>query len=495
MHIPKIMLIFAPKLNLKLSDMVRIYKQLSKKSKVVDTSMNKTSPARYESASEVLLRLRNGNDYDINAKSGIFVTGDNFKRGEISVNRQRLNNSVDYHEEMKKRLTDLENAIYNAVKNTDKESISKEWLTDVINRHNHPEKFKTAEEIARGKDVYQLILEFIDKNDFSEIRNKCYLAIAKTISRYERFVRHMADVEHEDARKNFVFNVHNVTSLDLEDLFSFMRNEYSLSLEYPKLFKELTTEYPTGLGEGKPMIKERSSNTMSSLERMLSSFFGWLARTGRTQNRPFENIKVASQKYGEVYFLTIEERNKVADYDFSANKTLERQRDIFVFQCLVGCRYSDLQRLTEDNIKGNVLTYIPTKTADESGAVATVPLAPRALAIVEKYRGASRQGRLLPTFRTNYYSRKIREILTAVGITRKVLVRDAITEENVMRPLNEIASSHIARRTFINAAYQQVADPALIGRMSGHVEGSKAFSRYRKISTEQLQDIINKIGG
>ena len=80
------------------------------------------------------------------------------------------------------------------------------------------------------------------------------------------------------------------------------------------------------------------------------------------------------------------------------------------------------------------------------------------------------------------------------GVTRNVEVRNAKTGEIEIRPINEVATSHLARRTFIGGLYFRVADPNIIGKMSGHVEGSKAFSRYRNIEDEQLADIINLIG-
>ena len=69
--------------------------------------------------------------------------------------------------------------------------------------------------------------------------------------------------------------------------------------------------------------------------------------------------------------------------------------------------------------------------------------------------------------------------------------RNPKTGENEVRPINEVATSHLARRTFIGGLYFRVSDPNLIGKMSGHVEGSKAFKRYRNIEDETLQDIIN----
>ena len=42
----------------------------------------------------------------------------------------------------------------------------------------------------------------------------------------------------------------------------------------------------------------------------------------------------------------------------------------------------------------------------------------------------------------------------------------------------------MARRTFIGNIYKKVKDPNLVGALSGHKEGSKAFARYRDIDEE-----------
>lgn len=68
--------------------------------------------------------------------------------------------------------------------------------------------------------------------------------------------------------------------------------------------------------------------------------------------------------------------------------------------------------------------------------------------------------------------------------------RNTITGEIENRPINELASRHLARRTFIGNLYSKVPDPNLIGKMSGHVDGSKAFERYRKIEDDTLRNVI-----
>ena len=125
---------------------------------------------------------------------------------------------------------------------------------------------------------------------------------------------------------------------------------------------------------------------------------------------------------------------------------------------------------------------------------ARVPLHPKALALVEKYNGVDAKGRLFPFISPQKYNDAIKEIFAEVGINRNVVIRNPKTGENEIKPINEIASSHLARRTFVGNAYFKVSDPNIIGKMSGHVEGSKAFSRYRKIEDSTLLDVINQIG-
>ncbi|MGI6224368.1 MAG: site-specific integrase [Prevotella sp.] len=172
---------------------------------------------------------------------------------------------------------------------------------------------------------------------------------------------------------------------------------------------------------------------------------------------------------------------------------LERQRDIFIFQCMVGCRIGDLLKFTKSNITDNVLSYVPHKTKDNSMSVqVTVPLNEIAMKIVEKYKDyPCKNNVLLPFISAQKYNDDIKTIFTLCNITRKVPVLNTLTDEYEMKPLNEVASSHMARRTFIGNLYKKVKDPALIGKLSGHVEGSKAFARYRDIDMDMKQDLVN----
>ena len=51
----------------------------------------------------------------------------------------------------------------------------------------------------------------------------------------------------------------------------------------------------------------------------------------------------------------------------------------------------------------------------------------------------------------------------------------------------------MARRTFVGNTYKMTKDPNIIGMMSGHALGSKAFARYRDIDDEDLLEVVEKI--
>ena len=78
-------------------------------------------------------------------------------------------------------------------------------------------------------------------------------------------------------------------------------------------------------------------------------------------------------------------------------------------------------------------------------------------------------------------------------IARLVTVIDPVSREEVRRPLYEVGTSHMARRTFIGNLYNKVKDPNLISSMSGHVNGSRAFARYRAIDDDMKRELVNLI--
>ena len=51
------------------------------------------------------------------------------------------------------------------------------------------------------------------------------------------------------------------------------------------------------------------------------------------------------------------------------------------------------------------------------------------------------------------------------------------------------------RRTFIGNIYKLVKDPNLVSALTGHVEGSRAFTRYHTIDIDMKKDLVKILEG
>ena len=99
--------------------------------------------------------------------------------------------------------------------------------------------------------------------------------------------------------------------------------------------------------------------------------------------------------------------------------------------------------------------YIPTKIIKENVRTVVVPLNTIAQEIVDIYADLSGD-QLLPFESSERYNDNIKIIFEKAGVTYLVTKFDTVTRTELKVPINEIASSHMARRTFIGNIYRLV---------------------------------------
>lgn len=260
-------------------------------------------------------------------------------------------------------------------------------------------------------------------------------------------------------------------------------NEYKLRQEYPDFYA------PRMLINHRP--RPLSGTTVINIMNLFCTFLHWCKKMKYSDNEVYALYGCKEPTYGDPFFLTSEERNILYDADLSDCPKLAVIRDIFVFHCYVGCRVGDLYRLTRANIKDGFLEYMPQKTKKCHAKAVRVPLHEKALKILERYDANA--DRLFPFKQIHAYNLGIRELLKRCGIDRTVTILDTHGYNTVQKPLYEVATSHTARKTFVGNLYRQVPDPNLIASMSGHVEGSRAFSRYRTIDDDMKRRLVDMI--
>lgn len=427
--------------------------------------------------SEIQFRLSLTKDIKLRLKSGIYIKPSRFNAGTIVKPRANQEEIAEL-KELERKIRDLEDYIYALCEDNPVERLTKEFLTKEIDRFHHPKRERKPKEVEEKlqKKFIELVEEFPTKRGLSEWRHRRYGVLSRSLHRFELYRKVKRQIPAKLDFEMFTTDI-------LEDYERFLRNEPEIFDKYPKIFEQYPAETRKARKSRRPFPK--GDNTIINIFACLRTFFHWAIEEGLTTNNPFVKYKgKTTEHYGTPYYITLEERDRIADFDLSANKSLAVQRDIFIFHCCIGCRISDLMRLTPANIINDAVEYIASKTKGERPNVIRVPLTQRAKDILERYKGEDSEGRILPFISSQKYNVAIKKIFKECGITRIVTILNPTTGEEEQRPINEIASSHLARRTFVGNLYKKVKDPNLVGALSGHKEGSRAFSRYRDIDDD-----------
>lgn len=434
--------------------------------------------------SEVLLRYRNTRTIALRAHTHVYVLPKFFEDGEIVIKNRLMTKEVQEAQDAKATLDRIVNHVLDKGTGKAIEDFTQDWAQDVIDRLLYPENYKDS----ASDELY-----FLDKTEdflkFKKIsleRHKSYRCIFSIIKRFELYTGKQISLDRSTAD----------TLVALEDFF---RNEHTLfepvKLKYRMALKPVRKyKYAWENSEHERTPLKRSDNAIVTYMSAVRAYWRWCIDMGYTKNDPFRKYSVGSQKYGTPYYLTTEERDLLFNTDLKKNAEVELARDIFVFQCYIGCRISDLFALTENNIvvseNGTAVHYIPSKTKEERPRVVKVYLAPTAIEILNRNRGKSKTN-LFPFITTGKLNDLIRVAMREAGITRVVTIVNPVTKQSEQHPICDVASSHMARRTFIGNLYKKVKDPNLVGKLSGHCEGSKAFARYRDIDDDMIREMTN----
>lgn len=390
--------------------------------------------------------------FDQRAATGIFVAPNFWKEKEQRVATPRtLNAETEQALKAKNELSALDSFIFDCYsKNTNAPIADKNWLKScVLNFHNGT----PAENLLL---LTETIKKYTEHTRLSQKRKNQYFCVVNNVLQFE-----------QEIKKKIYIN--SLSEKDVECFTKFLANEKSK--------------------DGKPI---RHQNRINAILRQLRAVCTWSVKNELATTNPFARLQIQSDIYGTPTFLTIEERNRLYSFPFEIAR--ERvQRDIFVFQCLIGCRVSDLLALKKNNVTPDgFLQYVQQKMLHQTEKTIRVPLTKTAKEIVARYADYD-SDKLLPFTSVQRYNDMIKELLKKAEIDRLVLVIDKDTNEKKSVPIYEVSSSHLARRTFMANMYKKVKSERLVCSFTGHSRTSSALSRYTVVDDEMKIELIEKI--
>ena len=273
----------------------------------------------------------------------------------------------------------------------------------------------------------------------------------------------------------------------------FIADEYKYVPLYPDL-------YPCGSGHHWPKKRLRDTTVVHDL-KLLQAFFAELENADEIRRSPFRKLSMEKRRiimhtmYDAPIYLRAEELKAIMTTDVPSN--LQWAKDLFVLNCAIGCRIGDLLRLTPDKVAMSddgipYVHYIPSKTArlQTSNVEVQTPLIEPALEIIE------RTGLHFMDHNHHYgkqrYNKALRRLLQYCGITRQVCLYCPETEDNIYKPICDVATSKLARKTHIDMLNKVQINYYAAGL---HRTGSDAVFRYTNLELKDRYELLKAAFG
>ena len=239
-------------------------------------------------------------------------------------------------------------------------------------------------------------------------------------------------------------------------------------------------------------VKEMRNSTIGKQLSFLKWFLRWAFKKGLHQNNDYDSYKPklkSTQK--KIIFLTWEELNKLREFEIPAAKqALDRVRDVFLFQCFTGLRYSDVFNLRRSDIKGDHIEVTTVKTSDSL----IIELNNHSKAILDKYKDvAFEDDKVLPVItnqKMNDYLKELAELAAIDEPVRQTYYRGNERIDEVT-PKYALLGTHAGRRTFICNALALGIPPQVVMKWTGHSD-YKAMKPYIDIADDIKANAMSK---
>ncbi len=298
---------------------------------------------------------------------------------------------------------------------------------------------------AKEKDLFDYLDDFIkEREDSGKYRER-------TIKHYKVVRSHLATYAKKQRKK-----------LTLEDINSDFYDSFS---------KYLTVH------------KKLSNNSEGAIFKNFKTFMYDMLKKGNTTNSDFIQSVKSKNKEAQSVSLTWQELCNIESQEMPT-QSLANTKDLFLFLCYTGVRFSDLKNLKPENIdiENGFIKIVMMKTEDDT----IIPIHSKLKALLDKY-----PDKKLPLISNQKFNKYVKGVAKIAGIDTPVqqvyyIGRKRIEETH---PKYELISSHTGRRSFITLSLVKGGLPEEIMKVSGHRD-RKSFQKYVKIAKN---DAVEKV--
>lgn len=212
-----------------------------------------------------------------------------------------------------------------------------------------------------------------------------------------------------------------------------------------------------------------TDSTVQKLLDYLKWILKWANMKGYTEVNDYVrfNPKIKSSS-GRIIFLTLDEIKKLADFQIPENKPVwERVRDVCIFCCFSGLRYSDVYSLKRTDIINDRIDFTSRKDSEHL----MIELNWVTRAIIDKYKDCRfDDDRLLPVTSNTKMNKHLKELFKAAGfneVMTDVYFKGGVRVEHTYEKWSRIGT-HVGRKSFICNALALGVPVNVIMKWTGH---------------------------
>lgn len=245
--------------------------------------------------------------------------------------------------------------------------------------------------------------------------------------------------------------------------------------------------------------KGLSNNYTHQSMKTIKGFFNWATKKGMNRNMAYQaysqrfHDETKSDSTINLYALTDEELTAIQTFPTSRS-AIDRARDIFVFACYTGLRFSDVISLRWSNINGDILDVVSKKTNHRQ----RFALASEAMHILTKYPKSPDEEDpcIFPPISNQKYNAHLKVVGKLAGMTGDWITEKQSGREKtrIVRPKYELLTSHVARRTFVTMCLRKGMSPEDIRAVTGHTTADMMM-KYVKFDDESKREKMNILNG
>lgn len=208
--------------------------------------------------------------------------------------------------------------------------------------------------------------------------------------------------------------------------------------------------------------------TIASYHKFMKTYVHDAMSSGLIEKDPYIGVKIDIGKSVWGRFLTVDEVEAIEKSEMPT-ESLERVKDLFLFQCYTGLAYADLMRFDMSKAVKGEKYYLVTDDRKKTGEGYTVVLMEKAMDILKKYDYK------LPKMTCEQYNMRLKIMADACGIEKPI-------------------ASHFGRRTCGMLLLNYGFPIEIVSKVLGHSNIKTTQQAYAKILDRTVEnEFIKKI--